>query len=92
MEVPVSLLGTIVAKVLALTEGILGEWADVSVGAAAGTPLLDESCYTAFTINASLTDCGAAFAATIVNVIEGVMDLIPQILMGVGANEVLTLV
>jgi hypothetical protein len=73
-------LSYIIAKVLALTDFVLEEWVDVALVNASTT------CYGAYTIDANVNTCGQAFLVSLVDIIEGVVALVPSLLAGLFAR------
>ncbi len=75
------ILSSIIAKVLALTEGILDQF--VTVGTSADNTVVYGACgLTVVSLNAALTPCGSQLVATLAGLTEAVLQLFGGILPG----------
>jgi len=75
------ILATIIAKILALTEGVLDYFVEVTPGATI------DHCATTPTLAVDLTNCGAEFVDTVAQLVNGIAEFIGPILVGLQATE-----
>jgi hypothetical protein len=76
-------LSTILARVLAITDYFLAQWVDVTtVDAGLASP---NTCFEFIVQNATLNPCGQEIMSNLVEIVEGVVAMVPSLLGGLFA-------
>jgi len=74
----VPFISLIIAKSLALVDYFLEQWVDVTVV----TNASPNACWSFTVVNASVNACGQEFLSNLLDVIEGLVALVPYLLGG----------
>lgn len=74
---PMTHLTSIIAKALALTDGLLGTWATAY--------MVKEGECNRYVVHASLNECGRDFAASLSGLVTSTVEFCNSLLVGLGA-------
>jgi hypothetical protein len=74
-------LSSILARVLAFGDFLLSKWVDVGF-----YPSTTSNCWTFYVAEANVNTCGQEFINNLVEIVEGVVGLVPSVLGGLFAT------